>query len=151
MVGNHDVDRLFVRESIASWPSRSKPRDLAAEDEALSGVPTPQASDRPRFDPDPNRGPSWILYLRGPLAQSLRLATTASFAGTPEVHETILASDMASLVRLDAAGLGIQVLAGLEPATSLRSLSLGGNSIWDFSTPRAAACRERRRGRPAKS
>ena len=95
-------------------------------------MPTEQASDRPRFDPDP----AIVIedpLLRGVVARSLALATTASFAGVPEVHEPILASDMASLVRLDAAGLGITVLAGLEAAINLRALSLGRNPIQDFS------------------
>ena len=114
-------------------------RDLAAKDEALGAVPTPEASDRPRLDPDPA-----VLFedpfLHGLVARSLGLATTASFDDAPEVHEPILASDLASLGRLDAAGLGITSLVGLELATNLRSLSLGRNSIEDFSplVPRRA-------------
>ena len=140
VVGNDDVDRLFGGSGADRFVAEAmEPRDVAAEDMELGGVPTPQASDRPRFDPDP----AIVIEdprLRGLVAQSLGLATTASYAGVPEVHEPILASDMASLVRLDAAGLGIEVLMGLEAATNLRSLSLGRNPIEDFSplVPRRA-------------
>ncbi len=132
VVGNDDVDRLYGATGVDHFLAESiEVRDLAGDNEAVSGVPTAQASDRPRFDPDPV-----VLIvdplLRGVVAQSLGLATTASYAGTPEVHETIQASDLASLVRLDAAGLGIEVLTGLEAATNLRSLSLGRNAIEDF-------------------
>ena len=71
--------------------------------------------------------------LRAALARALGMPVTQSWQGTPIVHGTFTARDLASLTELHLDGLGIEDITGLQFARNLRILTLNDNRITDIS------------------
>ena len=94
----------------------------------LLSVFAPTATGRvaPEYVPDPNV--ETIEGLDITLASAIRKQLKIT-----DTSQALTVEDMAELTTLDAKGLGISSLAGLEHATSLTSLDLGVNAIHDLT------------------
>jgi ELWxxDGT repeat protein len=132
LIGNGDHDRIFGGGGENFFiAERKEIRDLQSyEDFTLP--PTEQFSVQQPRQPDTE---VWIpdINLRAAIAEALGIPVTEGFNGLPVIHGTIMASDLATLVELQAADRGIQSVVGLHFARNLRVLNLNDNRISDLS------------------
>ena len=132
IIGNGDHDILFGGGGSNFFVAERKEiRDLRA-DENFALPPTsefsvqqPRQSDTEVWIPD--------VALRAAIAHALGIPVTEGFDGRPVIHGKIMASQMATLVELQAPNAGIQSVVGLHFARNLRVLNLNDNRIGDLS------------------
>ena len=128
LVGNQGLDRLIGGSGIDGFVGESlEIRDLdILGGETVSEPILAENSNRTQFEADPLVD---IVdpNLKGLVANALGMNVTVGVDGTPVVQGEIRASDIASLIRLNATNAGIETLRGLESAIGLRTLALGGN------------------------
>lgn len=127
IVGNDGLDRLIGGSGVDRFVGETiEIRDFDALNETRAAPVLAENSNRTQFEADPIveiADPA----LKGLIANALGFNVTYGADGAPVVHGDIHASDLATLVRLNASGAGIESLRGLEAAIGLRALTLGSN------------------------
>ncbi|TWU49227.1 PKD domain-containing protein [Rubripirellula reticaptiva] len=134
LVGNNDIDRIFGRsgaDSITGEPIEirdSTPGDvvvLTTLEESIS------QDTRPAVDPLVEIENA---ALNRAIASALGKPATIDASGIPQIYGPVRTSDLVSISTLDASGLGIRTLDGLDKLTNLQSLDLSGNSVASQNT-----------------
>jgi ELWxxDGT repeat protein len=132
LIGNADHDQIFGGSGDDFFVAEnSEIRDRAAN-ENYALPPTAQFSVQQPRQPDAEVDIPDIA-LRAAIARALGIPVTTGFDGRPVIHGVILASQIATLVELQADNLGIQSVVSLHFARNLRVLNLNGNRISDLS------------------
>jgi ELWxxDGT repeat protein len=132
LVGNGDHDRLFGNSGDDFFVGEASEIRDRVDGEFYALPPTAQFSVQQPRQPDAE---VYIpdLALRAAIASALGIPVTVGFDGRPVIHGTIMASQLATLVELQANNLGIQNVVGLHFARNLKVLNLNGNRIADLS------------------
>ncbi|MCX7893546.1 MAG: PA14 domain-containing protein, partial [Burkholderiales bacterium] len=149
IVGNQGLDRIRGESGTDTFiAERIEIRDLDTNERYT----LPPGSERSPLPPEGPPVDAWIaisdVNLRVAIAEALGIPVTMSYLGTPIIHvddadprtnltlanpnvysQRILASDLAELTVLDAAGRGIRNLDGLNFAINLATLSLARNEL----------------------
>ncbi|MEM7475748.1 MAG: PKD domain-containing protein [Planctomycetota bacterium] len=136
VVGNNDMDRLFGgsgADTFSGEPVEIRDRDVAdtagsqpaVNVSELSYVDFARSLDPKIEIPDPG--------LRAAVAESLGLPVSAGPSDASIVHQDFRASQLASIVNLDASQRYIDDLTGIEHLVNLQSLNLSGNRLGQFN------------------
>jgi len=129
LVGNNDIDRIFSGSGTDTVVCElTEQRDFRPGDVLLNAhsLKLISADQRTNVDPVVKLNNSALELA---VAGSLSRPNTTDAKGIPQNYGLLRASDLASISSLNASGLGIRTLDGLQNLTNLQSLDLSGNRI----------------------
>lgn len=127
--GNGGIDRIFGGSGIDALSGELiEYRDLSSADTTNTTVLEERISQDQLLPNDP------IVTipnpeLAGAVARQLGRPVTTSHTGAPQLHEPFLTSQLNSIASLNANGLGLTSVAGIQNLANLQHLTLSSNNL----------------------